>query len=675
MRWGVLVLGVAASGCWNFEQAFRDRCDAGAQGDDAGFHGDLAPCFPSATGGGNGGGGGGSGGGSAEVDAGPTDFSSAPWAWEHPFLRANDLFAVWGTSDSDVYFAGAGNTLLHFDGGQFEDQSARLPRFDGGLWDKDPVITAASSGAGGTWLIGENVGLLHVTDGNVFTPTPVPSLRGADFEAISAATDDPVLISRGDFLWARLSSTSSSTALAGVSEVRSVLADDAACVVTVGYDSPPRSALLGCDGGLIHEGALSDGGSNQFWNLFRLRDGGLAVGGNEGRVFSEQDASTLVARTVGSGSDVVRAASQTATTTLVCGDNGLIADAETGTNITRNADGLYAAWASPSGTFWAAGHGGAIIRLGDHMPRPLGPAGLGQVRAMWVDDAVQLAVGDTGTTASAAGNLVLQRDGGAWSKVDLSEEHNWVAVAVSGATTWLMSQQGVVYRNKRGNRQLVVVGTLPLAPDNLAAAAVTEDGGLLVASGGILARGGPDGGLDSLGADGGELLPLTPGGGLSQIIAVTARAGKITVASPGAVYQSADDGQTWDRRYNALQSPSSVVGLASCADGTVIVVGTHGLLVRALTDGSLQDVYAPGVPEHVNFSAAWCEPGGTVWTVSEEGFVNRFSPDGGVFRQSTGWGRRDVAQINPSFIGGNSTHLFITGDRGAILSRRIGSTP
>lgn len=52
----------------------------------------------------------------------PASVANAEWEWQNPLPQGNDLFAVWGTSGSNVYAAGADGTLIHFDGAAWSEK-------------------------------------------------------------------------------------------------------------------------------------------------------------------------------------------------------------------------------------------------------------------------------------------------------------------------------------------------------------------------------------------------------------------------------------------------------------------------------------------------------------------------------------------------------------------------
>jgi hypothetical protein len=53
---------------------------------------------------------------STNVFVGPPVCAPSGWCFAHPLPQGNDLYAVWGTSSSDVWAVGDRETVLHFDG-------------------------------------------------------------------------------------------------------------------------------------------------------------------------------------------------------------------------------------------------------------------------------------------------------------------------------------------------------------------------------------------------------------------------------------------------------------------------------------------------------------------------------------------------------------------------------
>jgi len=129
-----LVALVAAPACFDF-QGLIDDCTR-SRGTDGGLCG--TPDDGGAAGGGSGGG---TGGGSAgpiaaycdagaatlRLDGGGTAFCFNGFLWASPTPQGNELNTVWGSAPNDVWAAGYGSMLMHFDGVEWTSWQGAIP--------------------------------------------------------------------------------------------------------------------------------------------------------------------------------------------------------------------------------------------------------------------------------------------------------------------------------------------------------------------------------------------------------------------------------------------------------------------------------------------------------------------------------------------------------------------
>lgn len=666
MRRLTVVLALAVTGCWNFEEAFRGRCA------DGGFTTDDTVCGAAPIGGGTGGGGGG-GPGDAGTDGGASDagaidaggsnercFGAAPWCFESPRqLTPNTLFAIAGSGENDVYFAGEGRTLIHFDGTRYENAAHLLPPGpDASSWDEDPAFTGMVRDSDGLWLVGERTELLMSPgDGGPFTPVrPNGTSLGTGWRIVQSFGGVRYLLRDGASL-VRLPGAAISLPVPPSTGYHGLYVDADDCFVTSESGDGVRRVIdCGTDGGTV---LMANDGGETYLTVFRTTTGSIAVGGTRGNLFIGNGTSFMEFFLPNTTRvEPVVASSRTAMGTLVTGGAGFVDYAESTTAVrTQQGSSMHALWTSDSGVSWAAGNAGVILRSPTFDPVTIdSPPSL---RSGWISDDVQLAAGQS--------VIYVRGADGAWAKRAHTPEHNWVGIAATGTSTWLLSEHGEAYRQIDDTPNLEFLGQLPQPAvtwlDHAAFVRPTSDGGVLFGSGNTIAR-----------WTGGQLV-VSDGGltGVAQIVSLTEHDGFITLASTNGVFQSRDDGRTWNAVQGLGLNSSGAEGLARCPDDTVVVVGHGGVFKRVLTDGGVQNVVTRGSqpPATVDFGAAWCAPDGTVWALTGGGFVVRVNLDGSATRESTGWGRRTTSGFSPVFVGGNREHVFLMGDNSAILSRPV----
>jgi len=136
--------------------------------------------------------------------------------------------------------------------------------------------------------------------------------------------------------------------------------------------------------------------------------------------------------------------------------------------------------------------------------------------------------------------------------------------------------------------------------------------------------------------------------------------GGVLVATTQRVRTSTDL-QSWDDVLLGLNN-RRIEAVAVCPNGRIVAAGRNGMLELSGV------VTQNGPPSSVNFSSVWCAPDNTIWALTTSGYVVHRTA-GTYVNEYPGWGHERNSTIGASFLGGNSTHLFIMGDDGAILAR------
>ncbi len=96
-------------------------------------------------------------------------YSSLSYAdsWQKASLPVSqDLYAVWGSSDSDIYVAGAVGTLIHFDGVTWHDISINTPQDLTSVWET-PLTAVFVAGDNGTILMNDGTGWISFATNTV----------------------------------------------------------------------------------------------------------------------------------------------------------------------------------------------------------------------------------------------------------------------------------------------------------------------------------------------------------------------------------------------------------------------------------------------------------------------------------------------------------------------------
>lgn len=661
------------SGCFDFEGALKARCL------DGGFtSGSACSRFSVGGGGGSFGGGGGSTGGGGGFtpwtgDGGPM-CTEDDWCWEN---GGADLFALFGTTDSDVWAAGAGGTLIHWNGTRWDQARSLLPRASLPGLQAEPVYrSVAVTDAGEVWLTGgERVLLL--------TRQTAPAFSESDFYGVNllAAWNGGVFGMSSQFV--DFAAPGSPSPLLSYETFHSMLVNDEGCLVAVnrgGAPGPPFRGVVDCRTDAISLDTTGDGGGfyESALALFSRADAGLGVTGRHGNVFLRDGLGTWLEVPVQGYPDQsyrdnygeLAAATRVGDQVWVVGRLGGVFKLSGPTTSAAvrvpnyNEANLSTAWTSSNGTFWAAGFGGVVVRIdaGTVTTGPSTAVPAWPVIDLWADPQQQVAV------LSNADLLVRDAGSATWSRKQTNTAVNWVAGTGWGGRMVLLGTNGQLYQWTLTASDPVVIG--PFLDGGISPAGVRSgafgpvgDGQFVIGAAGVVgvfdAR---DGGLTRL-AD-----PSAPNGP-SRIVGVARLSdGRILVAGNEGPFE-AEQGGLYEVGDGGWTKLSSTVGalehMARCPDDSVLVVGQHEFSAR------YQNGWTPLRTNpstlHV-FNAAWCDQNNAAWVLSETGKVFRYAA--GETIELSGWGASADSQFEANVITGNTQTVFIAGGKTAILSKK-----
>jgi photosystem II stability/assembly factor-like uncharacterized protein len=101
-------------------------------------------------------------GGGLECVLVDSSFGPCRGYWGDTSGTTNDLFGVWGYSDTNAFFVGAGGTIGHFDGTSWRLQTSGTVNTLRGVTGVDP--------ASNIFVVGDNGTILHSSDGSSWSP-------------------------------------------------------------------------------------------------------------------------------------------------------------------------------------------------------------------------------------------------------------------------------------------------------------------------------------------------------------------------------------------------------------------------------------------------------------------------------------------------------------------------
>lgn len=581
------------------------------------------------TGGGAGPTGGGSGGGRVIVEA--PCVGGFGWCWEMPSaqLGSTELLAIWGTSDEDVFVAGAAGALFHFDGTRW--RQVALPEASLNAEDVEPAIFAIGPTPDGTLITaGEQLPLWFLkVDGGVGELDPERFWRPAMFatptELLIASNDAETHLERVD----AANQVSMETRVSTATSVRSVVASDAGVFFSVG--SP--AGIVSIDGGVWSVAPYANIGPLALWNGLPVAllpdgrsawledDGGLRVlpvvsGGVNYRAHTFTGDSWWLADEQGQVFKVAMDA-------FLMPDGGELPS----TRVVTGYIGAWSAlWASPQGSIWVAGTGGQVARI------PSAGAPEHKARGLIAGRTYDLDV--TGSTLAVVGQSGLFHvrfaDGG-WNTAGAGYE-NLVSVAIAPEGTALaISNYGKVYMPGNDSELWSVPsdgGAVTF--DRGAAIDIADDGTIYTSFGGALLTRFTDGGTQLRGFS----------GAWNQTADLLVTDDAVWLAR-----NASDDGYSANLARGVVRIPldgggstecnpagGSVISLAP-GDGGVWMAGDN-LLGFCTSSGAFTAMPQPGLPQSLGpspWTALMEDSTGTTWAVSKSGYV--YARDGGPWQR------------------------------------------
>jgi hypothetical protein len=596
------------------------------------------------------------------------------WCWENPSaLPAVNLHAVWGTSDTDVWVAGAGRMLSHWDGARWTDERSRIPLYaDDGLLAEEPAVLGQMRGSDGRlWFAARPSALVQASDGGlVRLQPPYVSGQAIDAPIAVAARGADVWLLTGSGRVHRPSAASVDVNLAPILGSFGATAflptDDGCFLIAISRYNLGVHAVARCDGGVSN--LTYDGGEAypHAIDAFALGpDGGYLAGGGLSDILESNDGVTWTPRAAGQSVTPFHSTNHILSFPdggrWFLGQEGQIFDL--GGVLVRPPTGLdlHAAWLSPEGTVWAVGEAGTVVRrfAASEGWDDLGPKPMARIMALSVGEAHQVAAGREG--------LVLTRG---WSG-------RWDKMAPSGMTTsdtvvsaWVAASGRIALGTSSGKFWLdAAVGTAASFPEggaNVYVGAASErefflGGGRTIMrfrDGGILdpISAGSSGAITGLSARSGDEVFVSIDLDVAESVAVRGQLAKLqcnSETSPCMLFST-----------NLPQPPNDV----SVTPHSAWVAGPHSM-IGFLDGGVFQSEWPEeGQPQNLDFTSTWASEDGGVWIVTDFGAVLRRTGPKTWVRERPGFGTTRGA---PGLvrIRGNSTDLYLVGHRGAVLRR------
>ena len=551
--------------------------------------------------------------------------------WVTPTPQGNHLFAIAGTSASDVWFGGAHGTLLHFDGHEIhavdsattadikslyapapddlwvaEPDGDTTLRFDGSTFVRvsGPASAVAGLGAADVWMAPNPVGKSLIRfDGHAFLPVP---WTGAPygFVHIAVAAPDNAWITGND---GQLYHS------AGTGVTRVPLTGSAYAV----FARAPDDVWVACLDG----------------RLLRSRGSGFAVVAATGR--------RLLGVWAAAADDVWMASDEG---TLLRWNGAALLPVASGTNAT-----LFAIWGSSASDVWAGGEDGTLLHFDGRAVaavshgEPASFAGLARTG----DGAFLLAGSDA---AGKTGRLVRVEPSGRTSELPLPRGTARLT-AVSAAAPgdlWIAGAAGALVRSDGHAARTVPSG---VSADLASVWASDRDDVWAVGAGGVVLH------WD------GRAVHRVPAPTTEPLLAVAGCAeDDIWMVGEGGIVLH------WDGRAlvpvdSGISDALRAVGCV--AAGAVWIAGDVGFVLRGGPAGFT--AFPPGI-SFARLTAVWGRAPDDVWVAGESGTLLHF----------------DGAALTPIHLG-TSVHLFaitsdgrtvwVAGSGGALLAVPDPSAP
>ncbi|MFT3710663.1 MAG: hypothetical protein QM817_23825 [Archangium sp.] len=683
MHRALCVVVFAFSAC-NFDKAFADRCEKTRNGLPGGFDGGT-DCNVAPVGGGTGGGGEPMGGGIGPLEPDPrsygctplfttatrTNFGATEWTVENPMNNTpNAIYALWGGIDPGgspsvptLWFGGAGGVLGRLGPNRTgSDESWRLPSsVTGDQWEPAPAIIGVGTTTEGVYLLEEGRGLAMLPC----------NINAVAFSWLDAGRPDAIT-THNDTLYLLSSATGVVTTLDGGSvfpasalvrnmvSIDSFYVDNQWCLVT--GRNATHTVLVDCKNN--RELPLNSG--ERAYSIRRLLDGRVAVAGSGEVLFPQLDGS-LARESYSYVSEWADLVLTDSSPWAVTNQAGRIELQSGGVNASDLPGGAWTSWSSPFGTPFVAGKHGSVSSFSS----TVGPSSFLPVTSQGIRG---LFIGDAGALAVGSGVYLSRTSSGEWVDLAVDDQHSWTSVARDSAGwVYLTDESSVIYGIAPSSTTPSVLrqGVSRKSPYDARSAEsiLLQNGEVMLALGPQLIRASTgvlsteldvsDAGIDRIVA-----VAETPEHDLWFVAQTSGTLAKVMVFHGDGGVLTASNAST------------EALDVSACGDGTVLISGSHGLIRRGGEDAGVAAFGANfiNVPTTLDLPSVWCDGANKAWAITDTGLVAQFDSSGVPTVQRTGWGKRKgpstlATTIEPSFIRGTPTMIFISGESGAILTR------
>lgn len=592
------------------------------------------------------------------------------WCWLAPKIGGNDLYAIWGTSDQDVFVAGTGGTLLHWNGlvwRQVATPSAPLAT----LSAPEPAwLALAVTSSGVAWLGGEQSPLYSLSPAGVFT------LERTAANRVSAASDgSEVFVVNRSTMPHRLERTGGiDEEFQGiVAPARKVMATQGTAWVTFYEDTnvwnyaapfnlaPSLTSAAAVDALTSFRDRPWVATTNQ--ELFFNDGSGWQPGG---RTAARYNLINFVER---NGTDIELWGGAFGGMNLLTFDGGI---AQVVVNQNDSFDWFFASWVSPEGTLWLAGGGGRVVRI----PVSPRPASFFEVGRSTLEGYVyDVSANEQRVVVGMQGGKVWKRellvDGGTPSAYQvLATGGVPIAVRATASSFFVVDEQGCVSENGQNDVWCVPAGARATVARS-AGIDVDSSGRVWASIGGRVTRGAPA----SSGTQ--QQWQFAPWNHTADVLAVNGGAWVALNAVPDITYGDVRDGSVMfvpEDGGTTLCSPGDpsvgVYGLSRSLDGSVLVAG-EGVLGRCAANGT----WLPETPPDpaLAYVSLYESVDGRLWALTESGeLFERAAVGGAWLRERLPLGSAESSpgtRAGPRSrrLTGNSRGLYIGTGSGGVL--------
>ncbi len=558
------------------------------------------------------------------------------WCWENPLPQGNTLYAVWASTENDIWAVGELGTLLHYNGSYWKlfvsptrktlhaidgrvgdvwaaGDNGIILHFDGGSWAVDPATpngtnayrAVAMAAATGDVFIGDNAGDLYGrVDGGWQPIEPFVAHIGAMhafavddlYVAGTPATPGSAGIGHWDgMVWTAIQDVTeaSFTSMAATANDQLVLGATNCALYQVTNQVLSQVAFAACDGGITATAATTAG------DVFVAGNGFIA----------HYDGMTVKTIALSDGGQWLGASMLDAGRVAVVGLNGLVAKSDTASTQIMSSgpiDDFTSVFANPNG-FDVAGNSTGFVYSRNVVNRRAtwskvpGQAGTHALVGIWASDIATIdAVTEANECAQAiANNFILQQ----FADPLYAITHHVSGLQFAGENIEIFF---LADGHKHANAIAVVIGGSPqtlrgMFSDGTTLFAVTDEGQILetvdgtgwssagvlgaglrsvhgtpaTAAGRLLAVAGLDGGVWT----GTAPTNLTPWNVASHVnfngICATSPTTAVVVGDKATAYVLANG--TWTS--GIPPATADLLAVAALADGGVVAAGRRGTLL------------------------------------------------------------------------------------------------